>query len=53
MEMDYALSQLKHGRDVKSQISNISRLIKDVGIGTFSNLLAAPIFEVVKPLLGL
>jgi hypothetical protein len=53
MEMDYALSQLKQGRDVKTQISNISRLIKDVGIGTFSNLLAAPIFEVVKPLLGL
>ncbi|MCX2585667.1 hypothetical protein [Pedobacter sp. MR22-3] len=53
MEMDYAIVQLGRDRDVMPQLSTIGGLMKDVGIGTFTNLLAAPIFEVVKPYLGL
>ncbi|MXN91104.1 hypothetical protein GR160_07660 [Flavobacterium sp. Sd200] len=53
MEMDYAVTQLERNRDIKPQLMNIGSLMKDVGLGTFTNLLAAPIFEVVKPFLGL
>lgn len=53
MEMDYAITQLERDRDIKPQLQNIGALIKAVGMGTFTNLLAAPIFELVKPHLGL
>jgi hypothetical protein len=53
MEMDYAVAQLERNRDVQPQLTTIGSLMKDVGLGTFTNLLAAPIFEIVKPLLGL
>lgn len=53
MEMDYAIVQLERERDIKPQSLTIGGLMKDVGLGTFSNLLAAPIFEIVKPYLGL
>lgn len=53
MEIDYTLVQIERERDIKPQMLNIGELIKDVGVNTFANLLAAPIFEVVKPLLGL
>lgn len=53
MEMDYAVTQLERNRDIKPQLLNIGSLMKDVGLGTFTNLLAAPIFEVIKPFLGL
>lgn len=53
IEMDYAVSQLERDRDVKPQLLSIGGLMKDVGISTFTNLLAAPIFEVIKPYLGL
>jgi len=53
MEMDYAITQLERGKDIKPQLFNIGSLIKDVGMGTFTNLLAAPVFELVKPYLGL
>lgn len=53
MEMDYAIVQLERERDIKQQLSTIGGLMKDVGLGTFSNLLAAPIFEILKPYLGL
>jgi hypothetical protein len=53
MEMDYAVVQLERNRDVQPQLTTIGTMMKDVGLGTFTNLLAAPIFEIVKPLLGL
>ena len=51
--MDYAIAQLERNKDIKPQLLNIGLLIKDVGISTFSNLLAAPISELIKPYLGL
>jgi hypothetical protein len=53
MEMDYAVAQLDRDRNVQPQLTTIGGLMKDVGVGTFTNLLAAPIFEIIKPLLGL
>lgn len=52
-EMDYALRQLGKGKSIKTQLSNIGGLIKDVGINVFANLIASPIFEIMKPALGL
>jgi hypothetical protein len=53
MEMDYAITQLQKDKDIKPQLLNIGALMKAVGMGTFTNLLAAPIFELIKPYLGL
>ncbi|MFD1769592.1 hypothetical protein [Sphingobacterium suaedae] len=53
LEMDYAVAQLNKDRDIKPQLLTIGGLMKDVGIGTFTNVLAAPIYEMLKPLLGI
>lgn len=53
MEMDYAVTQLAKNRDIKPQLLNIGSLMKQVGMGTFTNILAAPLFEWIKPHLGL
>ncbi|MCW3117863.1 MAG: hypothetical protein JWM28_1945 [Chitinophagaceae bacterium] len=53
MEMDYAVAQLVKDKDIKPQLMNIGNLIKQVGIGMFSSLLAAPAYELIKPHLGL
>lgn len=53
LEMDYAIAQLKKDRDVKPQLLTIGSLMKDVGIGTFTNVLASPIYAILRPLLGL
>jgi len=53
MEMTYAVTQLERDKDIKPQLLNIGTLMKDIGMGTFTNLLAAPIFEFIKPHLGL
>ncbi|GAA4100566.1 hypothetical protein [Mucilaginibacter panaciglaebae] len=53
MEMNYAVAQLAKDKDIKPQLLSIGGIIKDVGIGTFTNLLASPIYEIVKPMLGL
>ena len=52
-EIEYASKQLDKGKSVKTQLLNIGGLVKDVGINVFANLLASPIFEVIKPTLGL
>lgn len=52
-EIEYAEKQIEKKRDIKTQLLNIGNLIKDVGINTFANLLASPIFEMVKPFLGM
>ncbi len=53
MEMDYAVKQLNKGKDIKPQLLNIGTLMKDVGLGVFANVIASPIYEVIKPSLGL
>lgn len=52
-EIEYAEKQISKKRDIKTQLTNIGNLMKDVGINTFANLLASPIFEMVKPFLGM
>jgi hypothetical protein len=52
-EMEYASKQLEKGKNVKTQLLNIGGLLKDVGINVFANLIASPIFEIIKPALGL
>ena len=52
-EIEYASKQLDKGKSVKTQLSNIGSLVKDVGINVFANLLASPIYEILKPALGL
>ncbi|MNK18091.1 hypothetical protein D3C87_362890 [compost metagenome] len=53
MEMNYAVAQLDRDKNVQPQLTAIGGLMKDIGLGTFTNLLAAPIFEIVRPMLGL
>lgn len=53
MEMDYAITQLERDKDIKPQLLNLGNLMSQIGIGLFSSLLAAPIFELIKPHLGL
>ena len=53
IEMDYAIAQLEKDKDIKPQLLSIGSLMKDVGINTFANLLAAPVYEFIKPFLGL
>jgi hypothetical protein len=53
IEMDYAVALLEKEKDIQPQLLNIGDLIKDVGLGTFANLLAAPIYEFIKSFLGL
>lgn len=52
-EMNYAKRQLDKGKDIKPQLLNIGIFVKDVGMNVFANLLASPLFEVLKPMLGL
>ncbi|OJX49788.1 MAG: hypothetical protein BGO88_08510 [Flavobacterium sp. 38-13] len=53
MEMDYAVMQLNRGKDIKQQLLNLGTLMRDVGLGVFTNVVASPICEVIKPSLGL
>lgn len=52
-EIDYAQKQLVKNKPVSPQLKNIGGLIKDIGINVFANLLASPIYEILKPFLGL
>lgn len=53
LEINNAVRQLDKGKDISSRLLTIGGLIKDVGIGTLTNLIASPVFEVMKPYLGL
>ena len=53
LEMEYALKQLERGNNAKDQLWSIGKLIKDIGINVFANLVASPIYELLKPFLGL
>jgi hypothetical protein len=51
MEIDYAKKQLQRSKPVTQQLENIGKLMKDVGINVFANVIASPIYETIKPLL--
>jgi hypothetical protein len=53
LEIESALKQLNKGKGIGNRLLTIGTFIKDVGINTFANLVAAPIFELMKPALGL
>lgn len=53
LEMNYAVRQLEKNNDVKPQLLNIGKLIKDVGLPIFTNLISSSAFEIVKPFLGI
>lgn len=52
-EMEYATIQLTRNKNIRAQLSSIGELMKEVGIGTFTNLVSAPVFEIIRPFLGL
>jgi hypothetical protein len=53
IEISSAVRQLEKGKDVSIRLITIGLLIKDVGVGTLTNLIASPVYEVMKPYLGL
>ncbi|QQL50276.1 hypothetical protein [Mucilaginibacter ginkgonis] len=53
IEMNYAVAQLDKGRDAQPQLSRIYGLMRDIGLGTFTNLLASPIYDLIKHFLHL
>ena len=52
-EIEKTESKLNNGKDIKTRLLIIGELIKDIGIGTFTSLLSSPIYEMVKPMLGI
>ncbi|QNN43984.1 hypothetical protein [Pedobacter roseus] len=53
MELTYAATKLQRERDIQPQLINLGGLIKDVGVNLFTSLISAPIYDSIKPLLGL
>ena len=52
MEINYASRQMVKGLSIDAQLLNIGGLIKNVGLGVMSSLIASPIWEHLKPLFG-
>lgn len=52
-EVEKAQKHLDAGKDISTRLLTIGELMKDIGINVFANLLASPIYEMTKPLLGL
>ena len=53
LEMDYAMVQLEKRKDITPQLLTIGELVKDVGIGVFTNILASPLSEELKHLINM
>lgn len=53
IEINYASELIKKDKNIISPLRNIGTLIKSVGINVFANLIASPIFETIRPFLGL
>lgn len=51
-EIENAKKQFEKGKDIKTRLLTIGELIKDIGIGVFTSLVSSPIYELMKPLLG-
>jgi len=52
-ELERTKELLEKGKDVKNRFPVIGDLMKDISINTFASLIASPIYETVKPLLGI
>lgn len=52
-EIEKTLKQLENNKNVKGRLLTIGEMIKDVGIGVFTNVISTPAFEALKPFLGL
>lgn len=56
-ELEYEITKteknLNNGKDVKNRLSIIGESIKEIGIGTFTNLISSPVYEIIKPYLGI
>ncbi|MEI6348178.1 MAG: hypothetical protein WCP69_09555 [Bacteroidota bacterium] len=52
-EIESAIKQLNKGKDIRNRLFTIGSLIKEVGINLFANLLASPIYSLMKPFLGI
>ncbi len=56
-EFNYEISKIEEGiakkNNFQTRLLTLGVMIRDVGINTFSNLLASPIFETMKPYMGL
>lgn len=52
-EVENAEKHHNKGKDISSRLQTIGSLINDVGINVFANLIASPIFEIMKPYLGM
>ena len=52
-EVENATKHLKNNKDITSRLKTIGGLIKDIGINVFANLAAAPLYDNIKPLLGM
>ncbi|WP_339607596.1 hypothetical protein [uncultured Roseivirga sp.] len=53
LEIQTAKSQLKRGKSITPKIKSLLILTKEIGIGVFTNLVASPIYETLKPSIGL
>ncbi|KQM77900.1 hypothetical protein ASE74_15990 [Pedobacter sp. Leaf216] len=53
MELTYAATQLQRERDIQPQLTNLGGLMKNVGVNLFTSLISAPIYDSIKPLLGI
>ncbi|OXA74168.1 hypothetical protein B0A56_12860 [Flavobacterium columnare NBRC 100251 = ATCC 23463] len=52
-ELDNASKQLEKGKDIKSRLTTIGGIVKDIGIKVFASLAASQIKDSLIPLLGL
>ena len=52
-EIEKTENKLNNGKDIKNRLLVIGELIKDIGVGTFTSLLSSPIYEMLKPMLGI
>lgn len=52
-EVDRAEERLKQGKEVKPRLLMIGELIKEIGTDVFTSLVSSPIYDMVKPLLGM
>lgn len=53
IEVENATRHLQNNKDITSRLKTIGVLIKDIGINVFANLAAAPLYDHIKPLLGM
>lgn len=53
IEIENTIKYLDKDKNINSRLFTIGGLIKDIGISVFTNLVASPIFELLKPALGI